>query len=62
MIEMIVELDKPAQRSGGDRYKAAPGSTFFGRFTIYLPQEISRDRTDAIHPKFSITIERYEDE
>jgi len=35
--KMLVELERPAKKSGGDRYQNVAES-----FQIYIPQEISR--------------------
>jgi len=51
--EKVVELEKAARKSGGDRY-----ADEFG-FQVYIPQEISRAKTEGRTPAkvFKLTFE-----
>ena len=51
-----VELEKPARKSGGDRYQGKLDSK---DWQIYLPQSISR-ATGMAAKKFTVTIESEE--
>ena len=49
-FEMILNLTRPAQKQGGDRYESADG------FSIYIPQTMSR-ATGRIAEQIKLTIE-----
>jgi len=44
-VEEIVDLKRPARKSGGDRYESPNGE-----FVIYIPQYISRPEGVPLDP------------
>ncbi len=56
MTELTLKLERPAKKSGGDRYYSEDLYTNGKPFVLYLPQEVSRPEGSIVE-KFKLTIE-----
>jgi hypothetical protein len=54
MIEITLKLEKPARKSGGDKYEAEYS---ISPFSIYLPQAISRPKGNIPVETLKMTLE-----
>jgi hypothetical protein len=48
-------IERPAKKAGSDRYQC--DSKEFGEFSIYIPQAISREGSQAPAPKMTVVFD-----